>query len=76
MGGVTPQQIELDNLQGNGILSQGMNCRELLRIQHIDVVMEHVKHQVKLQKFNFGKQKSTTSVVRSCLEAFVSFYLI
>ena len=25
--------------------------------------MEHVKHQVKLQKFNFGKQKSTTSVV-------------
>ena len=25
--------------------------------------MEHVKHQVKLQKFNFGKQKSTTSAV-------------
>ena len=35
----------------------------LLRIQHIDVVMEHVKHQVKLQQFNFGKQKSTTSAV-------------
>ena len=52
-----------ENLQGNGILSQGMNFRELLRIQHIDVVMEHVKHQVKLQKFNFGKQKSTTSAV-------------
>ena len=64
VGGVTPpQQIKLDNLQGNGILSQGMNCRELLRIQHIDLVMEHVKHQVKFQKFNFGKQKSTTSVV-------------
>ena len=25
--------------------------------------MEHVKHLVRLQKFNFGKQKSTTSVV-------------
>ena len=59
----TSQQIKLDHLQGNGLLSQGMNCRELLRIQHIDVVMEHVKNQVKFQKFNFGKQKSTTSVV-------------
>ena len=59
----TPQQIKLDYLQGNGILSQGINCRKLLRIQHIDVVMELVKHQVKFQKFNFGKQKSTTFII-------------